>query len=454
MQQCVHRLRQNPHLGFNAKVERLQQGQTTRHSPPLKGMLLLKRKPHVGVIAIGNALGNSIVSGLSTKSNQPGQLSPQTQRELEQAEKSGQVSAELARKVVEETSRGLSVGLKGSTLKVTDGKTNWGGDLNEMTSYGNLMTARRSLLSEFDMSSNSGRALDMGFMQMQAAQMRQMTQTPIEESAAYLQGMARGEARYNHINRDRIAQQQRQVQTTRQLDTLNKQTWQADQARAKMTTLEKVQLGFDIAGMTEIPGISQIAELGSAGISLYNGDYVGAGLGVASMIPIAGKWAEVAKMDRLTERVNASNGAIDLNRLDNLSPGFYTANPSDLRFTQSDASPFFSDGRRVDTLIDDLRAGRVTPDQVGNPLQVVNLDGKLFSIDNRRLAAFSQSGITDVPIEIVSLKNPAVSQRFWDRFDPIDGEGLSITIATTKQRVETQQLLQSLGKIRGVQLGQ
>jgi len=140
-------------------------------------------------------------------------------------------------------------------------------------------------------------------MQMQAAQMRQMTQTPIEESAAYLQGMARGEARYNHINRDRIAQQQRQVQTTRQLDILNKQTWQADQARAKMTTLEKVQLGFDIAGMTEIPGVSQIAELGSAGISLYNGDYVGAGLGVASMIPIAGKWAESAKMQRLTERV-------------------------------------------------------------------------------------------------------------------------------------------------------
>jgi hypothetical protein len=30
-------------------------------------MWLLKRKPHVGVIAIGNALGNSIVSALSTK---------------------------------------------------------------------------------------------------------------------------------------------------------------------------------------------------------------------------------------------------------------------------------------------------------------------------------------------------------------------------------------------------
>jgi hypothetical protein len=227
----------------------------------------------------------------------------------------------LARKVVEETSRGLSVGLKGSTLKVTDGKTNWGGDLNEMTSYGNLMTARRSLLSEFDMNSDSGRALDMGFMQMQAAQMRQMTQTPIEESAAYLQGMARGEAHYNHINRDRIAQQQRQVQTTRQLDTLNNQTWQADQARAKMTTLEKVQLGFDIAGMTEIPGVSQIAELGSAGISLYNGDYVGAGLGVASMIPIAGKWAESAKMQRLTERVQSYSGANSDVNFSRIAPG-------------------------------------------------------------------------------------------------------------------------------------
>lgn len=206
---------------------------------------------------------------------------------------------------MEETSRGLSVGLKGSTLKVTDGKTDWGGDLNKMTNYGDLMRARRSLLSEFDMSSNSGRALDMGFMQMQAAQMRQMTQTPIEESAAYLQGMARGEAHYNHINRDRIAQQQRQVQTTRQLDILNKQTWQADQARAKMTTLEKVQLGFDVAGMTDLPVVSQIAELGSAGIALYNKDYVGAGLSFGSMLPFAGKFAESAKMQRLTERVQS-----------------------------------------------------------------------------------------------------------------------------------------------------
>ncbi len=67
MQRCVHILRQNPYLGFNAKDERLQQGQTTRQCPPLKGMWLLKRKPHVGVVAIGNSLGNSIVSGLSTK---------------------------------------------------------------------------------------------------------------------------------------------------------------------------------------------------------------------------------------------------------------------------------------------------------------------------------------------------------------------------------------------------
>lgn len=106
------------------------------------------------------------------------------------------------------------------------------------------------------------------------------------------------------------AQQQQQLQTARQLDAQSLQKWQADQARAKMTTLEKVQLGLDVTGMTEIPIVSQLAELGSAGISLYNGDYVGAGLGVASMLPIAGKWAEAAKVERLTERMKVYSDAI------------------------------------------------------------------------------------------------------------------------------------------------
>ena len=76
-----------------------------------------------------------------------------------------------------------------------------------------------------------------------------------------------------------------------------------------------------------------------------------------------------------------------------MAPGFYRANPAQLRFTQSDASPFFSKGGTIDSLVGDLRAGRVTADQVGDPLQVVMHQGKPFSIDNRRVVAFSQAGV-------------------------------------------------------------
>lgn len=83
---------------------------------------------------------------------------------------------------------------------------------------------------------------------------------------------------------------------------------------------------------------------------------------------------------------------------------------------------------------------------------MVQYDGKLFSLDNRRLATFHHAGVEDIPIEMVSLKNQKVYERFIERFDPIDGEGLDIIFATSKQRESAQQLLLDYGKIQGIQL--
>ncbi|MBN8447354.1 MAG: hypothetical protein J0M22_17960 [Gammaproteobacteria bacterium] len=114
---------------------------------------------------------------------------------------------------------------------------------------------------------------------------------------------ARAEARYNHINRNSIAAQQRQRETAQKLDAMNKQKWEIEQARAKMTTLEKTQLVLDVIGTTDAPILSQLAELGSAGISAYQGDYVGAALSIGSMAPGLGKLAEVQKMARWAEKL-------------------------------------------------------------------------------------------------------------------------------------------------------
>lgn len=258
-------------------------------------------------------MGNAVVSGLSTE---PGELSKQTQRELAQAEKSGVVSPELVRKVMQETGQslgGLSVGLDGNKLLVGDGNTDWRGDLSQMDNYHDLSMARNSLISEFgsNMDTDAGRMLNLSFMQLQGKKARELAETPIAQSAAYLQGMAKGETRYNHINRDRIAQQQRYAQTSQQLTELNQQAWNKEQARAKMTTLEKVQLGLDVVGMTEIPVVSQLADLGSAGISVYNGDYVGATLSMGAMIPIVGKAFEGTRAARFAEKI-ADNQVVSI----------------------------------------------------------------------------------------------------------------------------------------------
>lgn len=64
-----------------------------------------------------------------------------------------------------------------------------------------------------------------------------------------------------------------------------------------------VQGGLDVIGMTDIPIISQIAELFNAGISLSQGDYVGASLNIVSMVPVMGKAAEAAKFARKADKI-------------------------------------------------------------------------------------------------------------------------------------------------------
>ncbi|MBK8252479.1 MAG: hypothetical protein IPK82_07400 [Polyangiaceae bacterium] len=60
--------------------------------------------------------------------------------------------------------------------------------------------------------------------------------------------------------------------------------------------LDGVQIGLDVVGL--IPGAGEIADLTNAGISALRGDYVGAGLSLASAIPFAGWFGTGAKFAR------------------------------------------------------------------------------------------------------------------------------------------------------------
>ncbi len=133
-------------------------------------------------------------------------------------------------------------------------------------------------------------------------------------------------------------------------------------------------------------------------------------------------------------------------------PGFYRLSPNEVRFSQSDVSPHFSDGSRVGDLASSLRSGAVSSEDVPT-IQVVFYKGKLFTLDNRRLLAFNLANISEIPVEVVSMSDMSVSARFKNRWDPIRGQGNYVAVATVKERPMTQQLLYENGLIKGVQLG-
>jgi filamentous hemagglutinin len=73
------------------------------------------------------------------------------------------------------------------------------------------------------------------------------------------------------------------------------------------------------------------------------------------------------------------------------------ANPKDIRFTQDSVSSNFKDGQTLQSTIDGLKSGRVSPDDFP-PIRVFEKDGAVYSLDNRRLLAASEAG---VPIKVV-----------------------------------------------------
>ncbi|TJZ49425.1 hypothetical protein FAZ15_22270 [Sphingobacterium olei] len=67
--------------------------------------------------------------------------------------------------------------------------------------------------------------------------------------------------------------------------------------------IAQVQAALDIIGMTDIPILSQLAELTGAGISISQGDYVSAGLSIGAMVPLLGKPFEAMKLARRVEQL-------------------------------------------------------------------------------------------------------------------------------------------------------
>ncbi|MEW1719734.1 RHS repeat-associated core domain-containing protein [Streptomyces sp. NPDC093109] len=105
-------------------------------------------------------------------------------------------------------------------------------------------------------------------------------------------------------------------------------------------------------------------------------------------------------------------------------PAQGTISPKGVRFTQDSIKGKYSDGRTVQNTIDDLKSGKLKAGDVP-PIRVFERNGKIYSLDNRRLHAFREAGVDirfrratsdEVNREIVrgdkfSTKNDGVSIR-------------------------------------------
>jgi hypothetical protein len=76
--------------------------------------------------------------------------------------------------------------------------------------------------------------------------------------------------------------------------------------------------------------------------------------------------------------------------------------PAIIRFTQNSISSTFRDGGSVADLARRLQAGAVNPYDIP-PIRLVEHQGNLFSLDNRRLVAFQQAGV-NVPFRMATAE--------------------------------------------------
>src|SRR5437763_9708483 len=67
-------------------------------------------------------------------------------------------------------------------------------------------------------------------------------------------------------------------------------------------------------------------------------------------------------------------------------------NPNEIRFSQASVKYYIRDGSSIDDLAEALRSGRVRPEEVP-AIRLVEKDGLLYTLDNRRLEAFRRAGV-------------------------------------------------------------
>ena len=114
--------------------------------------------------------------------------------------------------------------------------------------------------------------------------------------------------------------------------------------------------------------------------------------------------------------------------------------PHTIRFTQPTVSQNFSSGGEINDLAAGLRAGKIKITDIPI-IRIVEFDGKIYTLDNRRLVAFQNAGVRRIPIRRVSLNDRLVFDDFFDKLNPVNEGKNVIVIPGSKYRKEMENIL-------------
>jgi len=96
--------------------------------------------------------------------------------------------------------------------------------------------------------------------------------------------------------------------------------------------------------------------------------------------------------------------------------------PQPIRYTQDSIAGTFKNGRTLQQTISDLRAGKLSPDQIP-PIRVFQKNGQLFTLDNRRLYVFKAANVKIRTVEATAQEIAAEKFKFTSR-----NNGVSIRV--------------------------
>jgi hypothetical protein len=105
--------------------------------------------------------------------------------------------------------------------------------------------------------------------------------------------------------------------------------------------------------------------------------------------------------------------------------------PKQVRFTQDSIAARFKNGGSIYDLIEDLKSGKVKPEDIP-PIRVFEKNGKIYSLDNRRLYVFQQAGVKIrwVKADPKTVKREVIDGDKWST----KNDGKSIRVRKGKSR--------------------